>query len=256
MTKTHFFDFFTDMNIWMNMLLNTMKNVTSNISQFKNKNSPFNSVHITRQIVGMEIWNLCPKKCSTNILKFSSNFTFYDTPFKIRLYVTWIYCSLIHSLVSSLANKLRHQKFLSGVFIDPSNHKGLKSRVLTTIWYFKELTFAVQTNGFSLIASFGTGSNTILAIDITFFNGWVIGAKVAKTTLTGTIKTSRTIREIVFTSCTLTFGTFSVINKYMIRIFGAKRFENRNVTYFADTLAMAMARQRKTMAVFMLKVCV
>ena len=87
----------------------------------------------------------------------------------------------------------------------------------------------VHTDDFSLAASFSTGGNSVLTIDITVLDGWVIGAKVAKTTLTGTIITSRTIGEVVSTSCTLTFGTFSVINKYMIRISGTKRFENRNM---------------------------
>ena len=105
-----------------------------------------------------------------------------------------------------------------------------------------------------MVTSFSTLFNRDFTMSFTFGDGRVVGAKGTKTTLTGTIITSRTIGEVVFTSCTLTFGTFSVINKYMIRIFGTKRFENRNVTYFADTLAIAMARQRKTMVVFMLHV--
>ena len=58
-------------------------------------------------------------------------------------------------------------------------------------------SFAVQTDGFSLIASFGTGLNSILTINITVFHSWVVRAKGTKSTLTGTVVTSRTFRAKV-----------------------------------------------------------
>ena len=127
--------------------------------------------------------------------------------FKIRLY-RLILLFLLSTLIvwSSLANKITHRKVLSRVFywcFKPS----FKMKK-----YFKQLTFAIQTNCFSLITGFGTFGNSILADSIAFFNGWVIRTKFAKTTLTSTIKTSGTIGKIGSTSCTLTFGAFSVIN--------------------------------------------
>ena len=56
-------------------------------------------------------------------------------------------------------------------------------------------TFAVHTDGFSLVTSFGTHSNSLLTDSITFFNSWVEGAKIAKSTFASTIKFSGTIGE-------------------------------------------------------------
>ena len=65
---------------------------------------------------------------------------------------------------------------------------------------------AVHTDDFSLAASFSTGGNSVLTIDITVLDGWIIGAKGAESTLTSTIEFGRTfITKEIFASCAFTF---------------------------------------------------
>ena len=65
---------------------------------------------------------------------------------------------------------------------------------------------AVHTDDFSLAASFSTGGNSVLTIDITVLDGWVIGAKGAKSTLTSTIEFGwAVVAEEVLTSCAFAF---------------------------------------------------
>ena len=65
---------------------------------------------------------------------------------------------------------------------------------------------AVHTDDFSPVASVGTFGNAILTIDIAILDGWVIGAKGAKSTLTSTIEFGwAVVAEEVFTSCAFAF---------------------------------------------------
>ena len=65
---------------------------------------------------------------------------------------------------------------------------------------------AVHTDGLSFVASFGTGGNSILTINIAVFDSWVVGAKGAKSTLAGAIIFGWAFRaKIIFASCTSTF---------------------------------------------------
>ena len=76
-----------------------------------------------------------------------------------------------------------------------------------------QLTLAVQTNGFSLVTCFGTCCNSLLTDSVTFFNSWVEGAKIAKSTFASTIKFSGTIGEEWMTRFTLALTAFAVIIK-------------------------------------------
>ena len=89
-----------------------------------------------------------------------------------------------------------------------------KKRSILYLLYKKlQSTLAVHTNGFSLVTSFGTHSNSLLTDSITFFHGWVEGAKIAKSTFTGTIEACRSIWERSVASLTHAFATFAVTTK-------------------------------------------
>ena len=79
-----------------------------------------------------------------------------------------------------------------------TNKYSMNSPIEVTIWNQTSLlvafSFAVQTDGFSLVTSFGTGLNSIFAINITVFHCWVVRAKGTKSALSGAIVTSRTFR--------------------------------------------------------------
>ena len=89
-----------------------------------------------------------------------------------------------------------------------------KKRSILYLLYKKlQSTLAVHTDGFSLVTSFGTCGNSLLTDSITFFHSWVEGAKVAKSTFTGTIKCSRSIGEERMTRFALALATFTVMKK-------------------------------------------